>query len=198
MTNILYTYNGQLYANITNRCDCNCRFCIRSHKDNVGEAENLWFQEEPTMDEIKKAIDEFDFTGYDELVFCGYGEPTCALNHLLESAAYLKKKHPIQIRLNTNGLGNLYHKRNIVPELAKVVDRVSISLNAPTEEKYQEVSRPQFEHAFEGLLEFAKLSKEAFSDTQLSVVDVLPIEDIEASQKLADELGIYLRIRPYE
>ncbi len=197
MADILYTYKNQVYANITNRCDCSCQFCIRSHRDSVGEAENLWFQSEPTLEEIKEAMDAFDFTGYEELVYCGYGEPTCALENLLASAAYIKEKHPIKIRLNTNGLANLYHKRNIIPELSKVVDSVSISLNAPTAEKYQEVTRPQFENAFPAMLEFAQLSKEAFGHTQLSIVDVLPKEEIEACQKLADGIGVYLRIRKY-
>lgn len=198
MADILYTYNNQVYVNITNKCDCSCQFCIRSHKDGVGEAENLWFQSEPTLEEIKKAIDEFDFTEYKEVVYCGYGEPTCALENLLASAAYVKEKNDIKIRLNTNGLGNLYHKRDIIPELAKVVDNVSISLNAPTAEKYQEVTRPQFENAFPALLQFAELAKEAFAHTQLSIVDVLPQEEIDACQKLADERGIYLRIRKFE
>ena len=197
MTDILYTYKNQVYANITNRCDCSCQFCIRSHKDNVGDAENLWFQKEPTLEEIKQAIDAFDFSGYEELVFCGYGEPTCALENLLATAAYVKEKYALKIRLNTNGLANLYHKRNIVPELAAVIDNVSISLNAPTAEKYQEITRPQFENAFPTLLEFASLAKEAFAHTQLSIVDVLPPEEIEACQKLADERGIYLRIRKF-
>ena len=197
MADILYTYKNQVYANITNRCDCSCQFCIRSHKDSVGEAENLWFQTEPTLEEIKAAMDAFDFTGYDELVYCGYGEPTCALDNLLASAAYAKEKYNIKVRLNTNGLANLYHKRNIVPQLAKVVDRVSISLNAPTAERYQEVTRPQFENAFPAMLEFASLAKEAFEHTQLSIVDVLSKEDIEACQKLADDRGIHLRIRKF-
>lgn len=197
MADILYTYENQVYANITNRCDCNCKFCIRSHKDSVGEAENLWFQKEPTLEEIKAAIDEFDFSGYNELVYCGYGEPTCALDKLIESAAYVKEKYNIKIRLNTNGLANLYHKRNVVPELAKVVDRVSISLNAPTAEKYQEIVRPQFDNAFESMLEFAVLARDAFEHTQFSVVDVLPKEDILACRKIADEKNIYLRIREF-
>ena len=197
MADILYTYKKQVYANITNRCDCSCEFCIRTHKDSVGEADNLWFKNEPTLEEIKAAMDEFDFTGYEELVYCGYGEPTCALDNLLVSAAYAKEKYNIKVRLNTNGLANLYHKRNIVPELAKVIDSVSISLNAPTAEKYQNVTRPQFENAFPALLEFASLAKETFAHTQLSIVDVLPKEEIEACQKIADDRGIYLKIRKY-
>ena len=197
MADILYTYKNQVYANITNRCDCNCQFCIRSHKDSVGEAENLWFKKEPTLEEIKEAMDAFDFTGYDELVYCGYGEPTCALENLLASAAYIKEKHDIKIRLNTNGLGNLYHKRNIIPELATVIERVSISRNAPTAEKYQEVTRPQFENAFPAMLEFASLANDAFEHTQLSIVDVLPAEEIAACQKIADDRGVYLKIRKF-
>lgn len=197
MADILYTYKNQVYANITNRCDCSCQFCIRSHKDTVGDAENLWFQSEPTLEEIKQAFDAFDFSGYDELVYCGYGEPTCALENLLASAAYAREKHHIKVRLNTNGLANLYHKRNIVPELATVVDSVSISLNAPTAEKYQEVTRPQFENAFPAMLEFASLAKEAFEHTQFSIVDVLPEDEIKACRKIADDRGIYLKIRKY-
>lgn len=197
MTDILYTYKNQVYANITNLCDCNCRFCIRSLKDSVGEADNLWLHGDPTLEEIKKAMDEFDFTGYDELVYCGYGEPTCALENLLESAAYAKEKYNVRVRVNTNGLANLYHGRNVVPELAKVVDSVSISLNAPTKEKYQEVTRPQFDNAFSALLQFAELSRDTFAHTQLTIVDVLPKEEIEQCKMLAEERKIPLKIRTY-
>ena len=197
MADILYTYKNQVYANITNRCDCSCTFCVRSVKDAVGDSDNLWHKTEPTLEEIRKAVDAFDFTGYSELVYCGYGEPTCALDNLLASAAYVKEKYHIAIRLNTNGLGNLYHKRNIVPELAQVIDSVSISLNAPTAEKYQTVTRPQFENAYPALLEFASLAKEFFKHTQLTIVDVLPADEIAACQKIADDRGIFLKIRKY-
>ncbi len=197
MADILYTYKNQVYANITNRCDCSCTFCVRSLKDAVGDSETLWHRTEPTLAEIKKAIDSFDFSAYSELVYCGYGEPTCALDNLLKSAAYVKERYPVAIRLNTNGLGNLYHGRNIVPELAQVVDSVSISLNAPTAEKYQAVTRPQFENAYPALLEFAALSQAAFQHTQLSIVDVLPTDEIAACRKIADERGICLKVRKY-
>ena len=197
MTDILYTYKNQVYANITNRCDCSCTFCVRSTKDTVGDATNMWFDKEPDFEEIKKAIDAFDFSSYDEFVFCGYGEPTCALENLLKTAQYVKETLGLKIRLNTNGLCNLYHNRNIIPELANVIDSISISLNAPTAEKYQAVTRPQFENAFPALLEFASLAKKSIPHTQLSIVDVLPSDEIEACQKLADEHGIYLKIRKF-
>ena len=126
-----------------------------------------------------------------------WDEDPCALENLLASAAYAKEKYGIKVRLNTNGLANLYHKRNIVPELAGVIDSVSISLNAPDAEKYQKVTRPQFENAFPAMLEFASLAQEAFAHTQLSIVDVLPREEIEACQKIADDRGIYLKIRKF-
>lgn len=197
MADILYTYKNQVYANITNRCDCSCTFCVRTTKDTVGDATNMWFEKDPTLEEIKQAIDTFDFTNYNELVFCGYGEPTCALENMLATAKYVKEKYGVNIRLNTNGLCNLYHKRNIVPELAEVIDSVSISLNAPTAEKYQAVTRPQFENAFPALLEFASLAQESIAHTQLSIVDVLPQDEIDACQRIADERGIYLKIRKF-
>jgi len=197
MADILYTYKNQVYANITNRCDCSCTFCVRSLKDSVGDSDTLWHETEPTLEEIRKAVDTFDFTGYSELVYCGYGEPTCALDNLLTSAAYIKEKYHLPIRLNTNGLGSLYHNRNIVPELAQVIDSVSISLNAPTAEKYQTVTRPQFENAYPALLEFASLAKESFQYTQLTIVDILPADEIAACQKIADDRGIFLKIRKF-
>ena len=140
MADILYTYKDQVYANITNRCNCRCRFCIRSHEDAIGDATSLWHRQDPTPQEIKEAMDAFDFHGYKELVYCGYGEPTCALETLIDTARYAKERYGLSIRVNTNGLGSLQHGRDIVPELAQVVDSVSISLNAPDETAYNEVA----------------------------------------------------------
>ena len=198
MADIIYTYNNQVYANITNKCDCACTFCIRTHHDGVGESDNLWHKKNPTVEEVKAAVDAFDFTGYEEFVFCGYGEPTCEIDMLVEVAQYVKDKTGLKIRVNTNGLGNLYNKRDIVPDLAKVVDSISISLNAPDEEAYNKVTRPQFDNAYEALLSFAEACNKVIPLTQLSIVDVLPAEDIAQCQALADERGIRLRIRKYE
>lgn len=198
MADILYTYKNQVYVNLTNKCDCACTFCIRSHQDSVGDsADTLWHKTDPTLDEVVAALDAFDFTGYDELVYCGYGEPTCALDILIRSAEYAKEKYGVKIRVNTNGLANLYYGRDVIPELATVVDCVSISLNAPTAEEYTAVTRPKFDHAFEGMLEFAAECAKKIPDVRFTVVDVLPEKDIEASRKLAESMGIGLRVRRY-
>ena len=197
MADIIYTYKNQVYANITNKCDCACTFCVRSSKDHIGESGNLWHTTEPTVDEIKAASDAFDFTNYNEFVFCGYGEPTCALDTLLEIGKYVKEKYHLPIRVNTNGLANLYHGRNVIPELAEVVDSISISLIAPDAESYNKVTRPQFENAYEALLDFAEECNRVIPHTQLSIVDVLPAEDITRCQAIADERGVYLKIRKF-
>lgn len=197
MADIIYTYKNQVYANITNKCDCACTFCVRSERDHIGESGNLWHKVDPTVAEIKAAIDAFDFSGYDEFVFCGYGEPTCTLDVLLEIGKYVKEKYHLPIRVNTNGLANLYHKRNIIPEFAEVVDSVSISLNAPDAKSYDEVTRPQFENAYEAMLDFAEECNRIIPHTQLSIVDVLSAEDIAKCQKIADERGVYLKIRKF-
>ncbi|MCQ4690366.1 TIGR04100 family radical SAM protein [Clostridium sp. SL.3.18] len=197
MADILYTYKDQVYANITNKCNCRCRFCIRSHEDGVGDADTLWHKTDPTFEQIKEAMDAFDFTGYKELVFCGYGEPTCAIDNLVASAKYAKEKYGLSIRVNTNGLANLYYGKDVIPFLAQAVDSVSISLNAPTSEQYNEVSRPQLDNAFEGLLQFATECKGQIPSVKLTIVDVLPKEEIEACKKLAASLDIPLRIRRY-
>jgi len=89
---ILYTYKDNVYLNITNKCPCACTFCIRSQKDAIGTATNLWLNHNPKFEEVKQAIDEFDFSGYNEIIFCGYGEPTNSFDVLLETAKYIKEK----------------------------------------------------------------------------------------------------------
>ena len=71
MADIIYTYNNNVYFNITNRCTCKCIFCIRNEHDTLGEAKEMWHDHNPSWDEIKAAIDAFDFSSYEEAVFCG-------------------------------------------------------------------------------------------------------------------------------
>lgn len=199
MADIVYTYGNQAYLNITNACPCRCTFCIRNNGNAVGEATTLWFENHsPSIDEIKAEIDKFDFSKYNNsIIICGYGEPTCALNNLIDACKYLKSKG-ISIRLNTNGLSDLINKRETAKEICEVIDSVSISLNAPTAEKYNKVTQPSFgEPAFDAMLKFAKECKEYGIATKLTVVDVISKEDIEDCKKLCEEIGIPLRVREY-
>lgn len=194
---ILYTYNSNVYLNITNACPCHCTFCIRNTSDSVGESGSLWLSHNPSFEDVKAAIDAFDFTGYSEVVFCGYGEPTSSLEVLIKTAKYLRSKG-LKTRLNTNGLGSLIHERSIAKELCENIDFISISLNAPTAEKYYEMVRPKFGiKSFDAMLEFAAECKKYTDNVMLSVVDVIGQEDIDACQKIADKIGIKLRVRVY-
>jgi len=129
---------------------------------------------------------------------CGYGEPTCALDVLVATCRYIKEKLGFSIRLNSNGLGDLVNNRSVAKEVCEYIDCISISLNAPTAEKYNAVTRPKFgEPAFEAMLKFAKECKNYLSDVRFSVVDTISREDIEACRELADKMGIPLRVREY-
>lgn len=198
LKDILYTYKDNAYLNITNKCPCACTFCIRSQKNAIGSADNLWLEHNPDFDEVKNAIDNFDFTGYNEVIFCGYGEPTNAFDLLIKVAQYIRNKMNIKIRVNTNGLGSLINERDISEELCQNVDAVSISLNCSNEEEYNKVVRPKFGiKSYSAMLDFAKSCKKYTDDVMLSVVDVIGEEEIAKCQKIADDLDIKLRVRKF-
>jgi TatD family-associated radical SAM protein len=157
----------------------------------------MWHKEEP---DARKVIDEFkkfDFAEYDELIYCGYGEPTCALEVLLETAKYFKSHYSQKIRLNTNGLGRIYNKRDILPELNQVIDAYSISLNAPNKERYNEVVRPMSDSGFDEMLKFAKDCRKAGKEVQLSVVTYINDREVQECRKLAEELRVPIKVRTF-
>ena len=198
MADIIYTYAGSTYMNITNKCPCRCVFCIRSNGDGLGSAESLWLKGDPTIEEIKAEIDSFDFSPYSEVVFCGYGEPTEALDNLIETAKYLKEKHALKIRLNSNGLSDLINGKPTAHLLEGFVDSISISLIAPDAESYHRVARSKFGmEAYPALLKFAKDCKKYIPSVKFTVVDVLSKEEIERCKKISDEMDIPLRIREW-
>ena len=200
MSDIVYTLEGGVYLNITNKCPCNCAFCIRSKGDAVGEAKRLWFDSEPTIDEIKKAIDDFDFSNVDKAVFCGYGEPTNAFDNLIESAKYIKSINPdIKLRLNTNGLSDLINEKPTAFELSQVFDTISVSLNEPTSEKYDKITRNIYPGtAFDAMLKFTKECVQYCDNVRMTVVDVISPEEIEQSRKICESTGAQFVVRSYE
>lgn len=193
--NYVYEFGDSLYLNITNRCPNNCEFCIRNIKDGVSGSD-LWLLKEPTFQELVDDISMYDLKKYKEVVFCGFGEPTCNLSMISQIAPYLKKKG-CKTRINTNGLANLINKRDDVAKLIDpYIDSVSISLNASNAQVYQEICRSKFgEDAFYAMLKFAKDCVDADIDTTMSVVDFIGEEEVEACRKLALEAGAHFKVR---
>lgn len=192
----MYDYGKGLYFNLTNRCPCSCTFCVRSKVDALGSAENLWLDSEPTVKEVITAIKTVDLNTYDEVVFCGYGEPMERVEDLIKIADYIKSVSDIPVRINTNGLGDLIHQKDTVSLLKGHIDAISISLNAPSNERYQEVSQPVFgEKAYPAMLEFTKKATRIFSDVTMSVVDVISEEEIAECREIARNLGVKFKVR---
>lgn len=195
---IFYNFGGNMYINITNGCPCNCVFCIRKNSDSVCDNDSLWLEHEPSFDEIKAAFDKFDKNGVEEAVFCGYGEPTVRVEMLLETAKLIRENTDMKIRLNTNGLVRLIHKDFNISRFKGLLDSVSVSLNAPTPERYNEVTRPSFgEAAFDEMLKFAADMKNLGIQTGFTVVDIISDEEIDECGNLSNKLGIPLRVRHY-
>ena len=192
-----YRVGYGLYLNITNRCSSSCTFCVRNSYDSVGMSDSLWLDHDPTAEEVIEAIKSKRLHTYHEVIFCGFGEPTCAMDVLVEVATWLKENTELPVRLNTNGQGNLINGYDIVPELAGCLDAVSVSLNAPNAKRYQENTQSQFgEEAYEAMLDFTRECIDAGLDVAMTTVDTtLTSEEEIECQKICDELGVPYRIR---
>ena len=193
---ILYDYEDSLYVNLTNKCPCACVFCIRKETDHVGNSDSLWLDHEPTVEEVKKEFKNFDLNKYEEILFCGYGEPLVRINEVVEVAKYIRSISNIKIRVNTNGLSDLIHNKKTAQMLKDNIDAVSISLNAPNKVKYNEVTKPKFgEKSYEALLDFATDCKKYIKEVNFSVVDEINEKEIQESKELAESMNIPLRVR---
>ena len=199
---ILYKVHNNLYVNLTNKCPCSCTFCLRQTMDHVGESDSLWLTREPEYDEIIADFANFDVASFDELVFCGFGEPTERLADLTTLMKYVKETHPdVKTRLNTNGLSDLAYKRDTAPDFGGgILDTISISMNASNKERYLELTRSQFGiPSYDAMLQFAQHCKQYVPNVVLTVVDhVEDSEEIRKCRAICQEKGLHLRVRVYE
>lgn len=190
-----------IYVNMTNKCPCNCVFCLRHIKD-LREDSTLWLKEgEPDVGKVLALFAEYDLSVINEIVFCGYGEPLERLEDVCTVIDSLKENYPnLKIRVNTIGLANLIYGRDVTPELKGRVDTISISLNAPDAEEFLELTRSRFGlKSYDALKEFAVLAKSYVPNVVMTVVEkVMPEEKIAICQKICDDLGVTLRVRPFE
>ncbi len=197
MNNYVYTIGNKIYINLTNRCSNRCDFCIRQGRKGMGQTP-LWIDCEPDADEVIMQLPQ-NLDDYDgEVVFCGFGEPTYNLDTLEEVASYL---HCVDktTRINTNGQANLIHGRDVSDVIADSCNVVNVSLNECNADKYQEHCNSVFgTKAFDELLQFAQLCKQRGANVIFSVVDSIGAADIAECQRLADSLGIPLRVRVKE
>lgn len=197
---IFYEVHDNIYVNLTNKCPCACTFCLRQTRDHMENSHVLWLEHAPSFEEVQEAMKAVDFSKYKEVVFCGFGEPTEALDVLKQSAKLIKEKYNMPIRINTNGLGNLVNGRDIVPELKGLVDTVSVSLNTPNADEYHRLVRSKFgEKSFDAMIDFAKECTKYIPNVVMTTVETtITHEEEKQCQEICDRIGAKYRIRPWE
>lgn len=198
---LAYPHGTGVYLNITNRCPTSCVFCFKRPMRWRFEGKDLRLsRREPSAREILQAAEDLLATGkYKEIVYCGYGESTYRLGVMNALGLELARRHPgLKRRLNTIGLGNMIHRRDIAPALARCLDAVSVSLNTADPAQWRKIHAPRREFAergFEEAQRFVKDCLRAGLETTVTAVD-LPGVDLAAVKRLARSLGADFRLRP--
>jgi TatD DNase family protein len=187
----VYRIRDSLYLNITNRCTCSCGFCVRNNRDGIS-GYNLRLTREPETEEILKGVAAEE--GFREIVFCGFGEPTIRLDTVVAVARQLKTAGHL-VRVNTNGLGSLYHGFDITERLKGIVDAFAVSLNAPDRDSYSRICEPQMgPRAFDGVLDFIRSALARNFRVTITTVEA-PEVDVEGCRAIAQNLGTDFRTR---
>ena len=195
---IVYWIGNSIYLNITNKCPNRCYFCFRRFKNGIKEFK-LKLEKVPTIEEVIEELQKvLNKNKWDEIVFCGFGEPLERLDVVLEVTHWVKKQSRALVRVDTNGQGYLLNNgRDVVRELKDAgVDKVSISLNAHNKETYNEICKPTFENAYENVLDFIKRAKEVGLETEATAVTVSEIE-VSRVKEVAEKMGVKFLSREY-
>ena len=199
---ITYEYGDNLYVNPTNRCDFNCTFCLRHNQGSGGSiyTHNLWLEREPTREELLASIEGRDLSKYRQLVFVGFGEPTYRFDDICWVIDRMKEHGTkIYTRMDTNGTGCLINGRDICPDFAGRFDMVSVSLNTDSEEEYNAVCQPRFDHAYQAMKDFTREVRKYVPTVMMTVVDTtITQEQIERCRRICEEeIGAVYRVREY-
>ena len=64
---------------------------MRNTKE-MAKSNSLWLDTEPTVKEVIEEFEKYDLNLFDEIIFCGFGEPLTRLDNVLEVAKYLKNR----------------------------------------------------------------------------------------------------------
>ena len=189
---ISYPIGNRLYLSINDRCTLECAFCPKTQGSLKVHDFDLTMDHRPEVEEIIAAVG--DPARYDEVVFCGYGEPTLRLKVLLQVATYIKE-HGGRVRVNTDGLVNLVHKDDMLPQMGKVVDALSVSLNAQDEATYERHCRPNLPGSYQAMLRFLKEAPRYIPEVTATAIEGMEGVDIAACRRLAEGLGVRFRKR---
>ena len=135
---------------------------------------------------------------YNEIVFCGYGEPACRWDDMMWLCDQIKSHGSHFIRINTNGQADLITGRNASLELDGRVDAVSVSLNASTPEGYDAVCHSKFGlDAFPAILKFTASAVLNVPHVRMTVVSTMPKDEIDACRHVCERLGADFYVREY-
>ncbi len=189
---VSYTIGDRLYLNITDRCTLGCRFCPKNQGSHRVHDYDLTLDHRPAQAEILVAID--DPRRFSEVVFCGFGEPTLRLNVLLDTARHIKQNGG-RVRVNTDGLANLVHKRNVLPEMADCIDALSVSMNAQNDAVYQQHCVPALPGSFVAMRAFLQQAPDFIGEVTATAIDGLPGVDTAACERMAKAMGVGFRRR---
>ena len=204
MYTLVYSINkddnpSTVYINLTNSCTNACIFCLRTQKDDVCGKE-MWHDDEYELEDIIEQFKNFEKSAK-EVVFCGYGEPFLRKEMMKSFCKYLRKNYPyIKIRVNTNGHASAIYKTDIPNEFKGLIDAVSVSLNASSEDEYDEICKPKIPNAYQAMQDFAKSCVKAGMDVSMSVVtgfDKIHNIDVQKCEEIAKSLGAKFRDREF-
>lgn len=189
---LVYDIDGKRYVNLTNACTLKCRFCPKHNGSWNVKGHELALDFNPRAEHIIDALG--DLNQINEVVFCGFGESTLRLRELLKVADYVKRQGKTT-RLNTDGLGNLVNKGNILPALANCIDALSISLNAQNEAVYNQHCCPTLAGSYDALLDFIEQAPDYIDDVTVTAIEGLAGVDIDACEAIAKRYGVKFRKR---
>ncbi|MBF0460229.1 MAG: YchF/TatD family DNA exonuclease [Magnetococcales bacterium] len=189
---LAYAIGTGLYLNISKGCTLRCHFCPKWVAPIVHEYD-LTLARNPSAEAVLAAMG--DFSHYQEVVFCGYGEPTLRLPTLLAVAREIKKRCDIPIRINTDGLANRVYRTDVTPQFRGLIDAVSVSLNAQNEAVYNRNSRPTLSGAYAAVLDFLRMVQAHVPSVTATAIEGLEGVDMAACAQIAEQLGVRFRRR---
>lgn len=200
MATLAYRHEGRVYLNATSRCPTACVFCVKGDWGWDYEGSSLLLAREPGARELAAAAEALlAREPAEEAVFCGFGEPTERLETVLETASLLRARRPsLSLRLNTVGLGSALAGRDIAPELSRVFNRVSVSLNTADARQWRELHRPIPRLAASGFSEVCSFIARCASSGLATTATAIRLPDVDTSavERLARSLGARFRLRP--